>query len=233
MTSVKEGEAGPHYLGCVTSTSAIDRLSEEHGLLLGALAGLEELALRCMDKQPLDAERAAALVGLISEFGCGLHHAIEDELLFPLLEHHGVTRECGAIGVLTYEHEAFEEALSRLNTAMGEASEGDPWACRTWARQVDALSHISRGHMCKEEGVLFPFAQKALSGAEQEELFERMCELEEKRHRGLRERVVVQVPRHLKALGIAKIPPLERIGCPGDPRKCPKGGQHSTCSQGS
>jgi hemerythrin-like domain-containing protein len=214
-------------------TSAIDQLSEEHGLLLSALAGLEKLAFGCMGGVALDADRAHALVELIEEVGCGMHHAFEDELLFPLLESHGVTRECGAIGVLTYEHEAFTEALERLNRSMGEAASGDVWACRTWARQVDALGHISRGHMAKEEGVLFPFAKCNLSDQENDELLAAMAAIEEARFAGCRERAQATLPQHLEALGVDFVQPLQHIGCPGDPRKCPRSGQHDGCREGS
>lgn len=177
--------------------------------------------MRCMAREPLSAERAEALVGIIRELGCGLHHVIEDELLFPLLEGHGLARECGAIGVLTYEHEAFEQALSRLSGAMGEAAEGDPWACRTWARQVDALSHISRGHMGKEEGVLFPFARRVLSPSEQEELCQRMLRLKGERFSGVRERAEATLPSHLAALAVEHVTPVASMNCPSDPRECP------------
>lgn len=213
-------------------TSAIDQLSAEHGVLLSALACLEQLALSCIKEEHLDAARAKALVALIEEMGCGMHHAFEDELLFPLLEKHGVARECGALGVLAYEHEAFEEALERLNAAMDEAAEGDVWACRSWGRQVDALSHISRGHMAKEDGVLFPFAKANLSAGEDLELLEAMTQLEEARYPGLRQRIDAELPEHLEALGVDFVEPLESLGCPGDPRECPRGAHHETCREG-
>jgi len=161
-----------------------------------------------------------------------MHHAFEDELLFPLLEKHGVARECGALGVLAYEHEAFEEALERLNGAMQEAASGDVWACRSWGRQVDALSHISRGHMAKEEGVLFPFAQANLSAAEDQELLKAMAKLEQERFAGLRSRIDAELPGHLKALGVDFVKPLERLGCSSDPRECPRGEHPQTSRKG-
>lgn len=203
-------------------STSIDSLTRDHEHLLGALTCLQCLAKCCVEGQPLDAERAASLVELIRDFGCGLHHALEDELLFPLLEGHGVAREGGAIGVLCYEHEAFTQALGRLSSAMAEAARGDAWAGRAWARQVDALRHLSSGHMAKEEGVLFPFAAKHLGTQEDTKLSAAMAALEAKRFPGLRVRVERELPEHLAALGVTEVAPLTPTHCQKDPRDCPR-----------
>jgi len=203
-------------------STSIDSLTRDHEQLLGALSCLQRLAERCVEGQPLDAERATSLVELIQDFGCGLHHALEDELLFPLLESRGVAREGGAIGVLCYEHEAFTQALGRLSSAMAEAARGDAWAGRAWARHVDALRHLSSGHMAKEEGVLFPFAAQHLGAKEDTQLSASMTSLESKRFPGLRARLARELPEHLAALGVTDVAPLAPIHCQKDPRDCPR-----------
>jgi len=201
-------------------STSIESLTRDHEHLLGALTCLQHLANRGVEGQPLDAERAASLVRQIQDFGCGLHHAFEDELLYPRLERHGVAREGGALGVLCYEHEAFAQALGRLTCAMDEAARGDAWALRTWARQVDALRHLSLGHMAKEEGVLFPFAARHLSGREDSELSAAMVALEAERFPGLRARIERELPEHLAALGVTHVQPLAPVHCRMDPRDC-------------
>ena len=137
----------------------LDHLTSEHRLILAGLACLESQAQRCLDGGQLELDAVQELMAFLREFVRGCHHVKEEEVLFPGLEALGFERDGGPVGMLCYEHEAFNQAFERIEKALPAAEIGDPWSLSAWARQVDAFVSMARGHISKEEDVLFPMAR--------------------------------------------------------------------------
>ena len=167
--------------------SVLIDLSEDHQLIHLAMDRLDELARAALAGQALDEAELDRLRELIEEFVLGTHHDKEGAL-FDGLEGHGFRRQGGALGMLAYEHEAFREALGRVDRATATARIGDRWALATWGRQVDALVTLVRTHMAKEDEVLFPMARSRTPVEVLEGIGERVRELVAERHSGVRER---------------------------------------------
>jgi len=130
-----------------------DALLGEHGALYALFDHVEAAIARApslLEMREVVAILAAALAS---------HARLEDELLFPVLEH-----KLGAItplAVMHVEHQVIDEALS---DALAETSRDDAVALVTRALA------IARQHFVKEERFLFALADDTIAEAELERL---------------------------------------------------------------
>jgi len=100
------------------------------------------------------------------------HHGKEEELLFPALEKVGVSREGGPIGVLLHEHQQGREYVQAMNAALAQYTKGDPSVVNEFMKTAKGYINLLNQHIEKENGVLFPLAEKHLSAQAQEKLWE-------------------------------------------------------------
>ena len=137
-------------------TATIELLSTQHQDVLAHLAAVE-------------AETMAREGSNLAEFAAYLenevvqHFRLEEQALFPLLAGH-LSPEQGPLAVMHAEHASFRELLAGLTNALRA---GNRDAQRTHAAQ---LIELLRGHIAKEDQVLFPMAARLLSTAEQAEV---------------------------------------------------------------
>jgi hemerythrin-like domain-containing protein len=133
-------------------TATIELLGTQHQDVLARLTQIEA-AIMARD----DGDLAPFAAFLANEV---VHHfAIEEQALFPLLARH-LSLEQGPLAVMNAEHAAFRELLGDLTTAVRA---GNLDAQRTHAAE---LVELLRGHIAKEDQVLFPMAARLLSPAE-------------------------------------------------------------------
>lgn len=127
----------------------IDRFSSEHAVFLQQLEMLESLLTSGASPEALVAAIRTLSFPLLA-------HAENEELaFFPVLEEE-LGAEGGPIAVLTQEHETMQRQLERTTA--------DPTRAEL-ATVLLAFADLLRRHIAKEEGVLFPAAERILSDA--------------------------------------------------------------------
>ena len=136
-------------------SATIDKLGQDHQHVLAQLSAVEH---RLAETADAPAEFAAYLDREVLE-----HFAVEEEALFPILARH-LPPAGGPLAVMNAEHEEFRSLLAALRAAVraGDAEQG-----RGCARE---LIELLRGHIAKEDRILFPMAMQMLSGDEQREV---------------------------------------------------------------
>jgi hemerythrin-like domain-containing protein len=144
-------------------TATIELLSTQHQDVLARLNHVEA-EIMARDDSGL-APFAAYLAEEVMH-----HFAVEEQALFPLLARH-LSPEQGPLAVMNAEHIAFRELLADLTTAVRA---GNLDAQRTHAAE---LVELLRGHIAKEDQVLFPMAARLLSPAELGEVDRRAAAL--------------------------------------------------------
>jgi len=137
-------------------TATIELLSSQHQDVLAHLAAVEA-ETKTRDGSNL-AEFAAYLENEVVQ-----HFTLEEHALFPLLARH-LSPEQGPLAVMHAEHATFRELLAGLTIALRA---GNRDAQRTHAAE---LIELLRGHIAKEDHVLFPMASRLLSAVEQAEV---------------------------------------------------------------
>lgn len=132
-------------------------LTEEHEVILRALAILERLGQRLEAGGPVERDQLEWLIDFFRTFADHCHHGKEEQHLFPALERHGVPTANGPLGVMRQEH---EEGRALIRTI---AAGDDVEVAAAIRRYVPLL----RAHIDKENSVLFPLAGQILSEEEQ------------------------------------------------------------------
>lgn len=151
-------------------------LMQEHRRIEAVLDALEERARAIQSGEPIDPEWAGEAIRFIREFADRCHHAKEEDQLFPMMERHGFPREMGPIAVMLHEHDEGRACVRAMADAAA-APDGDG-ARERFARGARSYATLLRGHIMKEDQVLYPMADSAFSEAEQEELAERFRSVE-------------------------------------------------------
>ena len=157
--------------------TATEELMTEHRAIERMLAVLEAASgrLEAGDRVRPGLFREAA--DFVRNFADRCHHGKEEDNLFPRLEELGVPREGGPLGVMLFEHDEGRAYIGAIADAVDAYELGDEAAARTIAGNARGYVGLLRGHIQKEEGVLFPMADQVLSADDQrslEESFERI-----------------------------------------------------------
>jgi regulator of cell morphogenesis and NO signaling len=108
------------------------------------------------------------------KFGLQRHIVWEEDLLFPLWEQRsGITE--GPTAVMRAEHKRIGAALEALHI---KVNQGDP-ECEA---EEQALSALLEAHNLKEERILYPAIDHAITDEERPALFRRMQQIPEERY---------------------------------------------------
>ncbi len=156
---------------------ATDILMDEHRLIGHMLDALERRALSLQQGAAVRTEFFLDAVDFIRNFADGCHHRKEEGALFPAMIEAGIPRENSPIAVMLAEHEqgrAFNRGMERAARAVrtGAAAEREELI-------RNALGYVAllRQHIQKENGILFPMADRVVPPAAQNKLaveFERI-----------------------------------------------------------
>jgi len=161
---------------------AIALLMDEHQLILRALDALDAFAGK-LARGGEDKAELTRFVAFIRDFADARHHGKEEDILFEAMIGAGFPRQAGPIAVMLMEH---DEGRGRLAVMRELAAQAAPWTDADRARLGEAAhgyTSLLRGHIEKEDSILYPMAQARLPP----EVLERVdasCEAFEARHAG-------------------------------------------------
>jgi hemerythrin-like domain-containing protein len=124
-----------------------------------------------------DADDVERIVDFLRIFADKCHHGKEEEVLFPAMVAAGLPQKSGPIAVMLYDHTMGRKYISDIDAAVKRYRAGGP------AQPIrDGLFNyvdLLRGHILKEEGILFPMADQILNPGTQSELYDRFRTIEE------------------------------------------------------
>jgi hemerythrin-like domain-containing protein len=173
-------------------------LRHEHEAILKMLEVTEKMANRLERDEAVRQEVLANLQEFFRLFVDQCHHGKEEDLLFPLLEQKGIPRTGGPIGVMLHEHEEGRALVREMGDAAEARESGPTGAGSRWAGAARGYVGLLRGHIEKENNVLFMMAERVLSPREQEQLAEDFEKLEvEKMGVGTHERLHAMMDKML------------------------------------
>ena len=145
--------------------SAIQSMMDEHQTILRVLASLEALVASDTG-EPVSTFKD--IVQFLRDYADRLHHAKEEDLLFPAMEAAGVPAEQGPTAVMRMEHEEGRAFVGR----MAEMVDGDDTDFDRAAFSVPARGFIDllRAHIGKEDHILYPMAGRLMRDTDQAQL---------------------------------------------------------------
>lgn len=122
-----------------------------------------------------------------SVFTDGCHHQKEEKVLFPMLEARGVSKGGGPTEVMLAEHDRGRGLLA----GMKESARTGDW--QGFHDKTNEYVELMKGHIWKEDDVLYPAARKVLSADDRTSLAEGFERVEESVGEGTHERFAAMV----------------------------------------
>ncbi len=136
---------------------------EEHRLIETVLGALDNYAAAVERGNSFERDDLPRFVTFIREFADAKHHGKEEDILFAAMVANGFPRDGGPIAVMLEEHDLGRSHVGEL--AEIAASDG-PWGedlVAQLTKAARAYTELLRGHLAKEDNVLYPMARSALS----------------------------------------------------------------------
>lgn len=183
--------------------TATQVLRHEHEAVLKMLDASEEAARQFEAGGRVRPQVLADLLEFFRIFADQCHHTKEEELLFPLLERKGIPRQGGPVGVMLSEHEEGRALVREMAAAAEAYQKGQEGAATRWSKVARTYAQLLRGHIFKENNVLFPMAEQVLTPEEQSQMAESFEKLEvERMGAGTHERLHAKMERLAAELAV-------------------------------
>ena len=156
-----------------------DILRCEHRVIEKVLDCLQVIALEARERGVLDGVAAEEALLFLRTFADLCHHGKEEERLFPAMVAKGLPRDVGPLAVMVDEHQRGRKLVRRLGTELPAAARGVGEAVERFVSDaMELIAHLHE-HIAKEDGVLFPLAERMLDARDQEGLLADFDQFEE------------------------------------------------------
>jgi hemerythrin-like domain-containing protein len=145
-------------------------LKNEHRVIEKMLAVVDRMADQALQSRILELQSAAQAIDFIRTFADKCHHAKEEDLLFARMETVGFPRDEGPIAVMLHDHDAGRAFVRGMAGVVEGAARGEEDALKTFASNAHGYTEMLRGHIQKEDRILYPMADESFDENDQAEL---------------------------------------------------------------
>lgn len=145
---------------------AIQILMDEHRLIERVLGSLETWTVEVGRGLPPERLTLADYARFFRGFADACHHGKEEDLLFQRMLERGMPRQTGPLAVMFHEHVLGRAKVAALHAlGQGEGPLG-PVDVELALASSSAFVELLRAHILKEDGILYPMAERMLSELE-------------------------------------------------------------------
>ena len=137
-------------------------LVDEHKLILRMIALLERNAPQTAAGSYTNWQFYLDGVDFIRNYADRFHHAKEEDVLFEALVKNGMPRENSPIAAMLMEHDQGRAYVGAMDTAAREALAGKTGQEDFIAENALAYAELLRGHIAKEDEILYPLAERVI-----------------------------------------------------------------------
>jgi hemerythrin-like domain-containing protein len=146
--------------------TATQNLEDDHVYILKLTDVMEQIA---RSKEP-SADHISEAVDIVRNFADGIHHAKEENILFPKMAEKGFSPDQGPVAVMLHEHVDGRNFIRAVSDSLQLYINGDTSVLPEISQNILGYVFLLRNHISKENNILFKMADKVLSGSEQEKL---------------------------------------------------------------
>jgi hemerythrin-like domain-containing protein len=132
-------------------------LREEHQLILRVLDVLQKIVENGASGE-WDVDGMEECVAFFRLFADACHHGKEEDLLFPELGARGMPKDEGPIAVMLFEHRQGRALVAQMAQTLEGARSGEEVSIARFDNGARAYVALLRGHIYKEDNVLFNMA---------------------------------------------------------------------------
>lgn len=137
-------------------------LVDEHKLILRMIALLERNAPRTAEGDYSNWQFYLDGVDFIRNYADRFHHAKEEDVLFEALVTNGMPRANSPIAAMLMEHDQGRAYVGAMEAAAREALAGKAGQETVIAENALAYAELLRGHIAKEDEILYPLAERVI-----------------------------------------------------------------------
>jgi len=145
-------------------------LVDEHRLILRMITLMEKNASLTAKGSYTNWQFYLDGVDFIRNYADRFHHAKEEGVLFEALVANGMPREKSPVAAMLMEHDQGRQFVAAMENAAREVMEGLPGRELEIAENALAYAELLRGHIDKEDGILYPLAERVIPDAIREEI---------------------------------------------------------------
>jgi hemerythrin-like domain-containing protein len=179
--------------------SATGSLRREHELILAVAEALERMLDSVTAGSVLDRDVASRCVSFVRLYADLCHHGKEESLLFPELEQHGLPADQGPIAVMLHEHELGRSLVREMAGALEGSASGDD-TTTVFTDAARGYVELIRGHIDKENTILFEMADSLIVGDDCRALRDRYVEVDQELFEGRSKPELEQMAADLVAI---------------------------------
>lgn len=154
--------------------TATQNLENDHVHILR----LTDIMLEMVEQKCTETDHFELVVNLIRNFADGLHHAKEEELLFPLLGEKGFSPEQGPVAVMLMEHVQGRNFVKGVSDGIAGLKKGNSGAIQQVYENLSGYAILLQNHISKENNILFRMADQMFSADEQQILIDQFAVVE-------------------------------------------------------
>ena len=140
-------------------------LVNEHTLILRMLAVLERNARRTAEGTYRNYRFYLDAVDFIRNYADRFHHAKEEDILFEALLKNGMPRNNSPVAAMLLEHDQGRAYVRAMEEAANAALAGTPGQDAAIAENALGYLELLREHISKEDGILYPLAERLIPEA--------------------------------------------------------------------
>jgi hemerythrin-like domain-containing protein len=155
------------------ATNITQTLVDEHRLILRMIALLEQNAPRTAAGQYTNWQFYLDGIDFIRQYADRFHHAKEEDVLFEALVANGMPKEHSPVAAMLMEHDQGRSFVKNLEEAVREAQAGRSDRYQAIADNALGYAALLKDHIAKEDGVLYPLAERVLPEAVRPSITER------------------------------------------------------------
>lgn len=137
-------------------------MRDEHQLILRMIALVEQNSAFLEQGSFRDWRFFLDAVDFIRNFADRFHHAKEEDVLFKALVKNGMPAKQSPIEAMQIEHEQGRAHARALEMAARQALAGDAGKIAVIAAHAKGYAQLLRGHIDKEDHILYPLAERVL-----------------------------------------------------------------------
>lgn len=145
---------------------ATEILMSEHRVIERVIATLELTVGKLASGQAMRPGFFLDAADFIKGFADGCHHRKEEGVLFEAMVGAGMPRQAGPIAVMLAEHEQGRAFTRGMRAAAERLAAGDASAAREVVVNARSYADLLRQHIQKEDGILFPMADRVIPTAQ-------------------------------------------------------------------
>ncbi len=151
--------------------TATKNLEEDHVHILRLIDVMKHIT----QYEKPDINHLENIVDIIKNFADGIHHAKEENLFFPFLAERGFSTTQGPVAVMLHEHELGRAYVRGLSENITLYKNGNLAALSEIYRNMNGYAELLQNHISKENNILFPMADRVLSGADNSDMLARFA----------------------------------------------------------